>query len=152
MSADVMAFSLTKYTNSRYGYSISFPADLLKALPESDSGDGRVFHAKSHSAEFRVFADGAVEGFDDTPDLIAGSALKNCSNPQQAYRVVKPHLIAISCLAGDDIYYQKTYLYKSLATTMAAKYPNSESRLWNAVVSKMARSLTPASSWNYQKL
>jgi hypothetical protein len=41
------------YTNARFGYSISYPADLLKAQGETSNSDGQVF--ANDDAEMRVF-------------------------------------------------------------------------------------------------
>jgi len=147
-TAAIASSSFATYTNGRYGYSISYPADLLKPQLESDSGDGRVFQAKSGAAEFKVYAGATAEGFDDTPELIAGLAVEDCPNHKAAYRIVTPHLIAISCAIGMDIYYQKTLLRGGIATTMTAKYPKAESAVWNPVVSTMAKSVTPGHFYN----
>jgi hypothetical protein len=36
------AAELDTYTNARYGYSISYPRNLLKPLPEAANSDGRI--------------------------------------------------------------------------------------------------------------
>src|SRR5713226_1876067 len=43
------------YSNSRFNYSISYPANLLIAQGESANSDGQVFRAKDGSAEMRVY-------------------------------------------------------------------------------------------------
>jgi hypothetical protein len=150
ISTAAFASSFVTYANGRYGYSISYPADLLSAQPESDSGDGRVFRAKSGTAEFRVFASTTVEDVDDTPELIAGLAAENCPKHKASYRIVKLHLIATSCIIGTDIFYQKTLLQGEIATTMSVKYPKAESALWNPIISTMARSMTPGHFLNWK--
>ena len=66
------AFSLTAlaegnyrtYVNSRYGYSISYPSNLIPQ-PESDSGDGRAFLSKNGDAELLVFASACYQSADE---------------------------------------------------------------------------------------
>ena len=130
------------YSNARYGYAISYPPALLKALPEPDAGDGRVFEGINGSAEFRVYAGGTVEGIDDTAEAIAKSAEDECPGHRASYRVIKPKVAAISCEAGTTIIYQKTILHDGVATTLMATYPSSERAIWNPVVATMAASMT----------
>jgi len=135
------AAELDTYTNARYGYAISYPRNLLRPLPVSDSGDGRIFKAKTGTAEFRVFSN----GFDD-PEEIANLAEEECPNRKASYRVVKPALVVVSCeTAKGNILYGKTLVRDGMATTMTADYPKSESQIWKPVVSAMSKTMTAAS-------
>jgi len=141
-SAALAASLQGMYVNSRYDYAISYPPALLKAQPESDAGDGRVFQAVKGTAKFTVFAGGTVPDINDTPRAAARSAEEKCPGHHAAYRVVKPRLAAISCTIGTDILYSKTLLRDGVATTFMATYPVTERAIWDPVVAAMAHSLT----------
>src|SRR4029453_18982152 len=49
------------YHNPRYGFSLSFPADIFKAERASEAGDGEVFVTKDGNARLLV---GALENTD----------------------------------------------------------------------------------------
>jgi hypothetical protein len=138
----VAAPKMEIYSNDRYSYTISYPPSLLKAQPESASGDGRGFSGINSSAEFLVYAGGMIEGIDDTAQAIAKTAEEDCPGHHAAYRVVKPKMVAISCEAAAKILYQKTLLHDGLATTLTATYPTSEKAIWNPIVATMASSMT----------
>jgi hypothetical protein len=129
------------YVNSRYDYSISYPAALLKAQPESDAGDGTVFDATKGTAQFRIFAGGTAPDINDTSTAAAKSAEEKCLGHHAAYRVVKPRLAAISCTIGPNILYSKTLLRDGVATTFMGTYPVKERATWDPVVAAMARSM-----------
>lgn len=48
------------YTNVRYGYATCFPADILRAQPEADAGDGRKF-VSADGAQLSVFGQWNVD-------------------------------------------------------------------------------------------
>ena len=50
------------YANARYGYYIDVPKIFSVADPESDSGDGRLFHSADKSAEVAVWGGWVNEG------------------------------------------------------------------------------------------
>lgn len=130
------------YVNSRYDYSISYPANLLKQQPEPDAGDGVVFSAIKGAAEFRVYASGTVEGINDTPQAAATLAEEKCPSHRATYRIVKRELAAISCTIGTNIFYSKTLVHGGLATTFMGTYPVAERAIWDPVVATMAGSMT----------
>lgn len=56
LALSAVAFGQTKYktyNNARFGYSISYPSDLLSPQGEADNGDGQIF--LGDGAEMRVF-------------------------------------------------------------------------------------------------
>jgi hypothetical protein len=136
------------YANSRYGYSISYPPDLLIPQRESDDGDGRIFTSKDGKAEFRIYAAASFAGIDDTSETVVKSAEQKCPGHRASYRVVKPHLAAMSCVAGTELIYQKTILENGMDTTFMGAYPAAQRAIWDPAVAAMAQSLTPASSGN----
>jgi len=138
-----VAAEIDIYSNARYGYSVSYPRDLLRPLPEADNGDGRIFKAKTGAAEFRVFAEG--NALDESAELIAKRAESDCPDRKASYRVVKPALVVVSCtMTNGHVYYQKTLIRGGMETTMTANYPKSEGQIWARAVSVMSKTMTAA--------
>jgi hypothetical protein len=125
------------YLNARYGYSIAYPSDL-KAEPESDNGDGRVFTSADGSVEARVWAN--YNATDETPGRLAADAASDCTSAPTYHRVAKG-FVAISCRKGADILYQKTLIHKDLLATFEITYPAADHARWDAVVAQMGGSL-----------
>ncbi|MGH6872053.1 MAG: hypothetical protein ACREHE_11160 [Rhizomicrobium sp.] len=134
------------YVNARYGYSISYPAELLTPQPEAENGDGRAFKAKVGKAEFLVFAES--NALNETPEALAGEAEADCPTHHADYRIAKSTLVAVSCVTSTDILYRKTPIRDDILTTISARYPKSERTRWDSVVVEMADSLTLAQANN----
>lgn len=126
------------YRNDRLGYSIRYPASLLK--PVGGSAEGQAFAATSGDAGFRVFA-APLAGH--SPQQLADDAQAACPGKPH-YRVVKPWLAAVSCEAGGHIIYQKSLLRGGLAITVRGEYPTRERARWDPVVTAIARSMSVA--------
>jgi hypothetical protein len=129
------------YTNDRLGYSIRYPASLLKPVGSNESG-GQAFAAASGKAGFRVFA-APLAG--RTPQQLADEAQRVCPG-QPDYRVVKPMLVAVSCETGGHIIYQKSLLRGGLQITVRGEYPTRERARWDPVVTSIARSMSVSGS------
>jgi hypothetical protein len=130
------------YHNARFGYSISYPADLFQAEPESQNSDGRRFHAPNGGAHFAVWA--SYNSLQQTPTDIAADAASGCLPKSAPYRVMKVTLVAVSCETKDGIYYRKTLIRGDVLTSFDMTYPASERTTWDPVVAKMSASLTAA--------
>ncbi len=140
--------SAADYANARYGYFVSYPANLLVAEREADSGDGRKFHAKRGTAKMAVWAEWKMDELDQSPDHIAREAASDCDGGKVAYKVVKPKLVALSCVTPKGrVHYQKTLIGKDAVTTLTFEYAASEKARWDPVVARVSTSLqqgTPA--------
>jgi len=128
------------YQNDRLGYSIRYPAPLLK--PVGGSTDGQAFAAVSGDAGFRVFA-APLAG--RSPQQLADEAQRACPGKPD-YRVVKPALVAVSCETGGHIIYQKSLLRGGLQITVRGEYPARERARWDPVVTSIARSMSVSGS------
>ena len=133
--------NIATYANQRYGYSIRYPADLFVTEREADNGDGRAFHARRGGTRFLVW--GSHNALDQTPADLAAEASQECRRHLADYKVVKPHLVAVSCI-GDDgrVFYQKTLIHDDLLTTFRMTYPSAERSRWDAVLEQLSGSLT----------
>ncbi|HTR87972.1 MAG TPA: hypothetical protein VMI56_26050 [Reyranella sp.] len=134
--------SLATYANSRFGYTVEYPADLLVPQEEAENGDGRAFEARHGRAQILVY--GGYNALNESPAELAGRAETDCAGHHAQYRVAKPNLVAISCTTTDGILYQKTMIRGDTLTTLRAAYPSSERKVWDGVVARMSRSLVPA--------
>jgi hypothetical protein len=132
---------LTTYTNQRYGYSIRYPASLLKPVANTDDGAGQAFAAISGHAAFRVAAR-PLAG--QTSKDVADEAQQICPGARPYYRVAKEGLAAISCQTGDHIVYQKSLLRDGLEIRVRGEYPARERQVWDGVVTSIARSMSTA--------
>jgi hypothetical protein len=124
------------YRNERLGYSIRYPASLLKPVGGSDAG--QAFAATSGTAGFRVFA-APLAG--RSPQTLADETQRVCPGKPE-YRVAKPTLVAVSCETGDHIVYQKSLLRGGLQITVRGEYPTRERARWDPVVTSIARSMS----------
>jgi hypothetical protein len=140
-SAAAAGADLTTYTNQRYGYSIRYPASLLKPVENTDDGAGKAFAAISGHAAFRVAAR-PLAG--QTPKEVADEAQQICPGERPHYRVAKQGLAAISCQTGDRILYQKSLLRDGLEIRVRGEYPARERQVWDGVVTSIARSMSTA--------
>ena len=135
------AEDLTTYTNQRYGYSIRYPAALLKPVKNTDDGTGKAFASISGHAAFRVAAR-PLTG--QTSKQVADEAQQICPGARPYYRVAKQGLAAISCQTGDHILYQKSLLRNGLEIRVRGEYPARERQIWDGVVTSIARSMSTA--------
>ena len=129
-----------EYRNGQLGYSIRYPASLLKPIA-NHSGAGQAFASRSGHAGFRVF--GAALG-NRSPRQVADEAQRICPGARPDYRVVKPTLVAVSCRTGDHIVYQKSLLRDGLELTVRGEYPADERSVWDPVITAIARSMSVA--------
>jgi hypothetical protein len=97
------------YQNGRFGFSVGYPADRPKPLPEPDGGDGRGFKALHGQMVVSVWA-----GYDSDTSLssMAGEAERDCLSGKADYKVIRdkkiPPFMALSCMkAGQSVFYTK---------------------------------------------
>lgn len=132
------------YVNVRYGYVVSYPANLLVAEPESDAGDGRRFHAHQGSAKLVVWAEWNLhdDAIAQTLHAILRSAASDCVEGNDSYRLVRPTVVVVSCVTKIGvIVYQKTLISRDKLTSIRFEYPYAERKRWDQVVIRVAASL-----------
>jgi hypothetical protein len=130
------------YANARFGYTIAYPANLFRAEPEAENGDGRKFRARHGAANFSVWA--GYNALEQTPAEIAAEAGAACLHQPPVYRIVKAMLVAVSCETADGIFYRKTLIRGDVLTSFEMTYPASERARWDSVLAKISGSLTAA--------
>ena len=132
------------YVNARFGYSVSYPTDLLIPEPEADNGDGRKFHARRGTAAMLVW--GAYNADQRSPEDIAREYEVDCGAGKVTYKVAKPQLVAFSCITpAGRVIYQKTLIRHDVLTTVRFEYPAAEQTIWNPAVQQVSGSLSAGS-------
>ncbi|HEY3778206.1 MAG TPA: hypothetical protein VGL35_09115 [Rhizomicrobium sp.] len=131
------------YVNARFGYSIVYPDNLLVAERESDNSDGGAFHARRGPAKMSVWGSYRDEDTEKTSDAIARLYETDCGAGKVTYRVVKPRLVAFSCVnAAGRIIYQKTLIDGDVLRSMRFEYPYADRATWDPVIKQVAGSLS----------
>jgi hypothetical protein len=138
------------YYNARYGYSVTYPADILVPEPVADAGDGRRFHVNHGSASMAVWA--SYNAMNDSPAEIERSYKPQCAGGKITYETAKPRLVALSCItqAGRVLYF-KTLIQGTVLTTITFDYALADRATWDSRVAKIAGSLTAGTLVNYEK-
>ena len=132
------AFGQTKYktyNNARFGYSISYPSDLLTPQGEADNGDGQVF--SGDGAEMRVYGSNSLLNETLRKEY---NALLEEKGGSVTYKVFKNTFFVISGKENGRIFYQKTMEDSDGAfITFMIEYDESKRRTYDAVVTKIVK-------------
>ncbi len=140
------------YNNTRFGFYVSYPKTLVKAMPEAGNGDGREFHARSGTA--KILAYGEWEQTDTTtPKARVAEEAAKCQPGQAPYIFNKPgkpplpgtHVVSCVQPNGTVLYY-KLLDRKDTWVTFEATYPSAEKATWDPVIAKMSQSFTSLGS------
>ena len=124
------------YSNARFGYSISYPADLLAAQDEADNGDGRVF--KNDDAEMRVYGSNLALG--ETLEKEYRAVLENYGK-FVTYKTLNKDFFVISGARKDKVFYRKTIENKDgIYITFEIEYKKSKRAVYDKVVRKTVKS------------
>ncbi|MGE4539034.1 MAG: hypothetical protein AB7D37_18350 [Desulfovibrio sp.] len=119
------------YSNSKYGFAITYPADRFIPQGESDAGDGQVFRARGGQGEMRVYA-----GFNVLNESLAAVYETCLREPgfQPTYKVLRRNWFVISGLAGKNIFYRKTIQSGDTFYTISFTYPPGEKALFDPLI------------------
>jgi hypothetical protein len=133
-----------KYLNGRYGTFVEYPADRFRALPEPENGDGLSFEGKDGS-NLVVSGGYNVENF--TPatyeKFLRTFSERDFGNV--TYKMVGEQSLVLSGLRGDRVFYEKYLFAGDLIHSLVITYPRSAKAEYDAIVTRMARSLGPRS-------
>jgi hypothetical protein len=126
------------YTNARFKYSISYPADLLIPQGEAENGDGQVFREKSSSSvEMRVY--GGHNVLNETLRSRYAELIRKWSNGL-TYKVIRRDWFVVSAMVNGKIHYQKTILRGNVFKTFEIEYDAVRGSTYNDVTDRIARS------------
>ncbi|QSR17443.1 hypothetical protein CA833_09650 [Novosphingobium sp. KA1] len=128
------------YGNARFGYSVCYPADLLRPQREADNGDGRVF-VGPHGATLRVW--GGYNAVGDTVAQAKSDAAKRFVSQGYTvtYQVSRPEWFVLSGAGKGKTFYQRTMLNKDREVSFVLEYPASDAAIWNPVSAKLSHCL-----------
>jgi hypothetical protein len=131
----------SRYTNERYGTVIEVPLHLFKvATPPPANGDGREFVSKD-GARLWVYGSFApyvvTKGFDEYKSWL----LDQQNDLHITYRADGKGWIVLSGLKGPDIAYSKVIEGCEAGHHLSIEYPASKKKLYDPIVTRMARSL-----------
>lgn len=122
------------YTNARFGYSISYPSNLLTPQGEADNGDGQVFRARDNSAEMRVY------GSQDVGGGLAEAYREAQAGKEVTYKTMKRNWFVVSGRDGGRIFYRKTIFKGDVLKTFTIEYDESQKSTYDAITARIARS------------
>ena len=139
LTVSTLGYGQTKYrnyNNARFGYTISYPSDLLRPQGEADNGDGQVF--LGNGAEMRVYGSNML--LNETLSNEYNAILRE-KGASVSYKVLKGSFFVISGKENGRIYYQKTMENSEGAfITFMIEYDESKRKTYNAVVTRIVRS------------
>ena len=124
------------YVNSRYGYSLCYPADLFRPGPEPDARDGVTF--KGPSGTTLITAGGYVVD-DSTPASVATDEAKAVAgdNARITYRAGHSGWAVVSGNAGVKTFYVREVRTKNVLAGFQFVYPKADAARYTAAISKM---------------
>jgi len=140
-SQPVMAFpqnNYKTYSNARFKYSISYPADLLVPQGEAENGDGQVFKEKSSSSvEMRVYG-----GFNVLNETLRSRYEKLVRDWGKGvtYKVMRQDWFVVSAMVNGKIHYQKTILRSDTFKTFEIEYDPVRGSTYNDVTDRISKS------------
>lgn len=124
------------YTNARYGYSISYPSNLLIPQGEADNGDGQAFRSKDGAAEMLVYGSQNLGG------ALAEAYREAQAGKNVSYKTIKGNWFVVSGRDGSKIFYRKTMLKGDVLKTFTIEYDESLRSTYDAITTRIARSFT----------
>jgi hypothetical protein len=125
------------YTNARFAYSISYPANLLKPQGEAANGDGQAFRSGDGRAEMRVWGQNNVNN--DSLRAVYGQVVSEWG-AGVSYKVIKQDWFVVSALVDGKIHYRKTMLRRDVFKTFEIEYDESQKGTYDAVTARVSKS------------
>lgn len=132
------------YQNARFGYSIPYPAGLVKPQPEADNGDGRRFVSADGATTLTVYA--GYNALDYTAAQQLDLSRKGWREKGAAVALARalPTGYVLSGTLKGAIFYEKATLQNGVFSTFIWQYPEAQKQRMDAVVTYTARTFRPA--------
>lgn len=134
----VSAIEYNSYTNSRYGFSIDYPADLIADHPPTN-GDGLKF--MSADGTVSLTASGINNVLSETCDSLYNKDLENLS-VTPSYKSKSDNSFTISWEENGLIYYSHTVVGECSINNFIIHYPVSEQSKYGQVVDRAYNSFS----------
>jgi hypothetical protein len=130
------------YGNGRYGYSISYPEDILVPQGESDNGDGQRFVSNDGSAVLLVYGSNNV--LEQSLKAVYLEVVKRSpaarSTSTVTYKAVGKDWFVVSGHEGGRVFYQKTMLKGGVLKTFRIEYDDAQKQTFDPIVIRIAKS------------
>ncbi|MBS1794465.1 MAG: hypothetical protein JSS81_11455 [Acidobacteria bacterium] len=124
------------YSNARFGYSVSYPSDLLTPQGEAENGDGQIFTGSG--AEMRVYGSNLL--LNETLRREYNALLKE-KGGSVTYKTITANFFVVSGRADGKIFYRKTMKNADGAfLTFMIEYDETERATYDAVVTRIVKS------------
>lgn len=125
------------YSNARFGYSISYPSNLLTPQGEADNGDGQAF--MGDAAMMRVFGSNYIAEGSLQKDFNLGISEFGAKNV--TYKLLKKNYYVISGKKDGKILYLKTMKKPGEAyVTFVIEYDESKRTVYDKIIPLIAKS------------
>jgi hypothetical protein len=130
------------YHNLRFGYSISYPKDILYPQDESDNGDGQKFLSKDADASLIVYGSHNVLGQSLKDLYLEESRGGTHENPRKVitYRVLKNNWFVVSGYNSGKVFCQKTILNNNQFKSFYFEYDESKKRIYDPITKHISSS------------
>jgi hypothetical protein len=135
----------TEYCNERYGFSLSYPADLFVVERTAEAGDGQVFVAADADARLLVGAFSNDSGY--TPATYRDYIARHSYGQYQiGYHRLGKTWFVLSGEGGGKIFYEKVMFTCAgrLINSFAMIYPSEKRHLFDPVVERIEDTFRPA--------
>lgn len=130
------------YTNSRFGTTVQYPANLLIPRPEAQNGDGRRFVSKDELIEMAVYASHNVAARSAKTEMERAIADWKRDGGRLTYYKWETGWYTASGYIGDDIFYEKALLKDGVFHTLIWQYPMSFKARLDAPLTRSVRSFS----------
>ncbi|HSQ24927.1 MAG TPA: hypothetical protein VLN44_10960 [Pyrinomonadaceae bacterium] len=125
------------YTNARFAYSISYPANLLDPQGEAVNGDGQAFLARDGRAEMRVWGQNNVNN--ESLRAVFNQTVNEWGDGV-SYKVIRQDWFVVSALVNGKIHYRKTMLRRGVFKTFEIEYDESQRATYDSITARIAKS------------
>lgn len=132
------------YQNARFGYSIPYPAALVRPQPEAENGDGRRFVSADGTTTLTAYA-----GYNALDYTVAQQMQMSRQSWQEkgakvTLAKVLPDGYVLSGTVKSTIFYEKAALHNGTFSTFSWQYPAAQKQRMDPVVTYTARAFRPA--------
>lgn len=135
------------YANHKYGFVIAWPKKYLKAMGESDAGDGQTFDAPDQRANLTVWAGLNARG-KTLQDLFKDAAAEY--GTQVTYKHLGNNGFVVSGIGDGKIFYRKTVATKDLYATFILTYDPALKEVFNPMVKDIGQSFNMHPAFSYR--
>jgi hypothetical protein len=122
--------------NARFGYSISYPVDILYPQGEADNGDGQEFLSKNADAKLLVYATNNAlnESLEDQYLEISRGGMSDNPKRVVTYKTLKNNWYVVSGYNSGKVFYQKTILHNDQFQTLYFEYDENKKNIYDSLL------------------